>query len=77
MNFALTLLCVAGSVASIFGAVISCYVLWRELSIGAEVHKLKTEEERWHKEKENASSNLPIAVLSHPSFVSFHETRLH
>ena len=40
---------IAGSVASISGFALSCYILWRERIIEDEVHALKSEEEEWHK----------------------------
>ncbi len=48
----LTLLYIAGSIASIIGMCISLYVLWREVGISRDVEQLKSEEESWHNAKE-------------------------
>ena len=38
----------AGSIASISGFLLGCYILLREVRIGSEVHVLRAEEEKWH-----------------------------
>lgn len=47
----MTVLAAMGSVASILGLIVTLYVLWREVSIGREVHDLKSEEEAWHEKR--------------------------
>lgn len=44
----LVILTVVGSFASIFGLVVSLYVLWREVRLQNDVTRLKDEEEEWH-----------------------------
>lgn len=41
----------AGSVSSILGALLACYILWREVRISREVHVLRAEEATRHQKE--------------------------
>ncbi len=55
----LVILTVVGSFASIFGLVVSLYVLWREVRLQNDVTRLKDEEEEWHDCKKSCPKSKP------------------